>query len=135
MNKFKGRRKIFINIYPGPAEEMDLPVELQKISSSFVINYCIWNKSYLKAHGVYADTELYVFAKPGQNEPSGSFPYLSRYTHVKTSRMILTSQVFIISSDASRSKWRSHGITDSFLNRCKRGMSCVRTAICIEMVL
>ncbi|MNL08901.1 hypothetical protein D3C87_1296390 [compost metagenome] len=77
MHQLQFCRKMFINIYPGPAKKMKLFIKLRKTGPPLMVNLCGRDQANLKSLFVYPDAVLNVFAQAGQYKAANLFPNLT----------------------------------------------------------
>src|SRR5690606_34976041 len=116
---------MLVDIDPCPTEKMQLLVKLLKVGPSLMVDHGFRDQADFEASRLNADAILDVFTKTGKLETSLLFPDLSGYPHVEAPGVKYTD-MSSITPDTSRSKRRSHGVTDSLLNRAEGIMSSIR---------
>lgn len=129
----------FLRIKPpdidaGPAEEMELAIELSEISTAFVVDVSFFNEPGFKTQLNNADTEFNVFAHPRDKVAAGLLEHFSGNAHVETAGMKSTHAPFA-APDASRRKQGSHGVADGFLYGSKVGVGTVGTTVGVEVMV
>src|SRR5690606_38894175 len=119
---------MLIDIDTSSTEKMQLFIKLMEIGASFMVHKGIGNQAYPKSRFLNPDAVFDIFSQSGKFEPPYTLPNLSRYPHVEAAWMKSTN-MFLISPNTARCKWRSHRITNCPLYGRKSIVSGIRTTI------